>query len=417
MSKDIIYRNRNHVFVALCFIFLGAYTEVGLSVGGGYIPSFFTILFCGISYLLIRPPIYLRDLRLLFFFMLFVFASALLAPNYNDINSRFVGVLQISIAFAVFVATFKVLTHIGPDFMARFLLWMLRLLVILTITEYFGLTTEISDSVRSIIYASSNYGLYQADARDLSFGTSIRPKVFTTEPSLVAIGFFILVVGVVASSKSLMLLIEVAIYIFLQYYFLNSPIVLLSLVAFVWVLSNRYGMIVYGLSFILLMPFLYVLGDVAFERMERLSIANIIDAFVSYDLKHVSSEMLRLVFPYIAVLDVFNVNPFTGLGISGKRSLELYSTITPDYVIAFGNNAFATIFIYFGLIGVVCLFSIMYFYLRAYVVSFTILLGVVFLFMQTMGGFETVRFWVYLAFLVSFFATKGSDSRHTRFHN
>jgi len=395
-------KNAFLVYGAIAILFIGAYTEIGFSIGGGYIPSFFSILFCCFAYYIIKPPFLVRDVRWMTYWGLFLLLSSLLAPNFSDIGSRFIGVLQAFIAFLTFIVTIRILAFAGTDVLSKFSIWMLRIIFLLTVAEYLGITTELSEYFRQVVYINSNYSLYDADFRDLGMGSSIRPKVFTTEPSLVAIGFFVLVVGVSSSVKSFIILFEAVIYIFLQYYILNSPIVLLSLLAFLWIVSYRFGFVAYGFVIMLSVAVFVFYGDVINERVQRFSFDNILGSHVAYDVENEKSERLRLVYPYMAVMDVFNVNPFTGLGISGKRSLELYSTVSPVYQIAFGNNAFATVFIYFGIGGAIVFFGIMYLFLKPFFVNWLVAGVVVFMFMQTMGGFETVRFWIYLGFVFYF---------------
>lgn len=396
-------------------LFVAAYTEIGLTIGGVFIPSFFSILIVFCVLFVVKNYVRPRDVLYFFCAVLFFFISAVLAPNYDDFGSRLTGVVQFSVAIFTFFVSFRFFLAFGKDKSVFVFFWLIRFLVVLTFLEYVGLLTDFSDSFRSLVYTGSNYTIYDADLRDISLGNSIRPKVFTSEPSLVAIGFFVLMVSLLSNVTSKVAIAELFLLAIFQYYILNSPIVLLGILVSVFVLCNRaFGFVSVIAVAAVLFSALFLFSDFLGDRLSRLSLDYVANNHVSYDVENEKSERLRLYYPYRALVDVFEVNPYTGLGVSGKRSLEKYSTVTPIYQIAFGNNAFATIFIYFGIVGGLFFIYFLWRYVSLYVKTPILFFLVVFSYMQTLGGFETVRMWMYISFIVAFLSFDNSSTRTER---
>lgn len=390
-------------YFILSLLFFTVYTEVGIRLAGVYVPSFFPLVACFAVYFTYFKQFKIRDLQFLFLIFVYLFISSIAAPNYQDINSRFLGVLQMGVAIAAFVAYLRILVNVPQNVAVKFYIYTLRAILFLTVLEFYGITTSLSDDFRNIAYLDSNYKLYIADERDFNMGDFLRPKVFTTEPSLVAVGFFIALASVLGMVKDTKTYVELFFYLVLEYLFLNSPIIIIGFIflAFSVVRRNKFNVVTVS---IVLFAVLLTAGGALMERLERFSPDRLSQTTVGDDYVQEKSERLRMVYPYLSIIDVMNANPFTGFGVSGKRSLEEYSSFTKSYQIAFGNNAFASLFIYFGLVGFLTFSLLIVNYLRVFNIDWLGWIMAVILFMQTMGGLETVRLWMYLAILTAAFS-------------
>lgn len=386
-------------------VFINTYLELPLGLGGAsYIPSFFLLLSVFFGWVYLKDDVEKIDYSYVFWMFVFSIFSAFLAPNYSDLDSRLFGALQMATSSITFVVVLNLLQNFSRERLEQVFIWILRTLFVLTILEYLGVISGLSDAFRNSVYQAGGYVAYDGDVRDLTLGDSVRPKVFSSEPSLLAIGIFISAICASWARKSTRIALESIVIICIEYLMLNSPILLLvpvCLVAafefrkvFVWLVIVALA----GAMFLISFGNAIDLG----ERLERFSPDVIFSTDTAVDVDNEKSERLRLVYPYISAVDSLGVNIISGLGVSGKRSLAIYSSISPLYEIAMGNNAFASIFIFFGLVGgALFIYGVTIFVKLKTGSGFNLGFAlVVFCFMQTMGALESARFWAYLAMLV-----------------
>lgn len=401
-----------YLAMVFVFIFINTYLELPLGLGASsYIPSFFLLLSVALAWFSVRRHLEGLDYRYIFWIFVFCVFSAFLAPNYSDLDSRFFGVLQMLTSSLTFVVVFSFLRNLNEEYRGTIFLWVVRILVFLTFLEYVGLTTSISDSFRNAVYGAGGYVAYDGDVRDLMLGDFIRPKVFSSEPSLVAIGFFVSAIGSAWALRENRIIIELVVLTAVEYYLLNSPILFLVPVCIFPVFKARN--IYVFISVLLCSGALFIIsfgsGPDFSERFERFSPDVIFSTETALDAENEKSERLRIVYPYISAMDAISVNPISGFGISGKRSLAIYSSISPLYEIAMGNNAFASVFVFFGAFGAIVFFGLIFNYLKSYGSPTFGLLLCCFCFMQTMGALESARFWSYFAMIVA--STLAYDSK------
>lgn len=408
LNEVTLKKANNYLFLVLSFLCLNVFTEVSLPITSSfYIPSFFLLLCIFPMYYLVKSTLLRADYDFVFLMFLFLLVSAVAAPNWEDINSRFNGVLQMTIALLMFVLTIKLLGLFTAVEKERFFIWFARCVVFFTFLEYIDVIKSLSDQFREMAYTGQGYLAYDSDERDLALGGAIRPKVFTAEPSLVAIGFFVSAVCAFYANKSMRVFVEIFILTVIEYYFLNSPIALAAIVCiFPFVIYQRRGGFIGTLVVVMTLLSFSFYGSSFSDRLIRFSPSEIFSTATSFDTANEKSERLRLVYPYIAALDAISVNPISGLGISGKRSLAIYSSVSPIYEIAMGNNAFASIFIFFGVVGSAIFFWIILSYLKVRSGLDLYLLLTIFVFMQTMGALESARLWVYLGLIVGCFGLR-----------
>ena len=96
-------------------------------------------------------------------------------------------------------------------------------------------------------------------------------------------------------------------------------------------------------------------------------------------------------------MDVLQRSPLFGVGISGKEIIESYSRLQIDPKYALGNNVLAALVTYLGLGGAALFGKALFdYWRRAGVGNIALLVVLILALSQTMGGFETPRFWSYV---------------------
>jgi hypothetical protein len=125
----------------------------------------------------------------LFLVLMVYLTSTLLAPNLGLLGKRTTGLLQFAYSLIVAYSLFLTLVAAEVRVLARVLFgFCIAILVGSLLEDYFGFRS-ISDAVRLHIY---DYGIYDADRRDILLYGRIRPKLFTSEPSSLTFMFTLL---------------------------------------------------------------------------------------------------------------------------------------------------------------------------------------------------------------------------------
>jgi len=183
---------------------------------------------------------------------------------------------------------------------------------------------------------------------------------------------------------------------------MGSPIVYLSILITIsilfWLiqskrisLSNRilllFGIIIVSIIILSVM----IQGDVVSKRFNMENFGD--DVGVN------SSDNIRLYLPYTTAIAVIKASPFFGVGISGKRAAVDILNFSYDPSFLVSNNV-AVLLTYFGCVGTAILLYIFYYYMkRTGIRRVWLLYFLWFCLGQTLGGFESPRFWGYLFLL------------------
>jgi hypothetical protein len=115
--------------------------------------------------------------------------STLFASNLSFLGKRTTGFVQLAYSLIVAYSLFLTLVAADARVVARVLFgFCVAILVGSLLEDYFGFRT-VSDAVRLHVY---DYGIYDADRRDILLYGRIRPKVFTSEPSSLTFIFTLL---------------------------------------------------------------------------------------------------------------------------------------------------------------------------------------------------------------------------------
>ena len=328
-----------------------------------------------------------------------------------------------SIVFSYFIFLFFL--RYNPNKVARIFGIVSLLIIIGCILEnYFPPFRTLSNNFRHLFFKKN---VYEADLRDLILFGSVRPRLFTTEPSHVA-KFFILSLFIwftLTMNKKKYILFTLASVAGL--FLIKSPVVVLiyplAFVAEMFLfrdlrffneLKNFYqnGKIkkIYFRIFFILIILVILLALAAFTVLSK-RVEQIIHG---EDL----SFLMRIFAPPWISYEVLKQYPIFGIGITAKELLiSIITNVFKNFgFIVYDINAITNVLwlfiIYYGLGGsLLILFIGKKFLNRVGIYSYSFLVGSILIFSQTMGGYVTIRWWfvVFMFILVNFFRTHHSQ--------
>jgi hypothetical protein len=346
--------------------------------------------------------------------------TAFFSPGIASLGHKLSGVAQTTVAITAGILLVKEMMRLERHTIEKILFWLSMLLLVGTVLEVSGFLGGLSDSFREVVYRQGGYAVYTNEERDLTLAGFNRPKVFTSEPSLLAIGFFVFSTSwlqLVSCMRSWLLFMVATMFML---YLTASPVLLISVLASfcIMFLHPKRGRIVLSRSMVVVLGAVIVFGSFflfsgsLFEQINQ----RLISAGLGAHTYQISSENLRMVFPYLTAVDVLGSSPFFGVGISGKEVIGSFSTLPIDPSDAFGNNNLAALFIYMGFFGAFLFVATFYQYLGRFLSSFHLLMLLILVLglTQTMGGFETPRFWGYVFIFVGVLSVQARANRGTR---
>lgn len=384
------------IFLVFAFA-VAIYTEVPLYLTNTFfIPAFAIVL--SLPFLMIYNWKSIRRCEVTYIIrvVLVLLFSALLSPGSEHLGHKLTGVMQTTVSVSAGLMMFMIMKKIPRQRLKVLFGWLTLMLLVGVTAELLGVLRGASDAFRNLVYSKGGYQVYQATARDIGLAGFQRPSFFVSEPSLVAIGFMVFSCSWLVLSnrfKTLVLLTGMNLVMLLM---VRSPILLISLVVMMSIfLTAGQTMVLYRRALIGLI--------FAGAVLSYLVVANPLGERVTDSLEGASrfersSENIRMVFPYITMRDVLAGSPAWGVGISGKEVVESFTSLPFDLSTILGNNNFAALFTYLGVVGAVLFCAVQFQYLRWVLTLKHIFIYSVFALglSQTMGGFESPRFWGYL---------------------
>lgn len=404
--------------VALMSLLLAIYLEVPLFFTETfYIPGFLTVLSIPILILFNWRIIYKSDALFVIKIIFVLLLSAFFSPEISFLGHKLSGVAQTSVAILAGVLLVKEMGRLERDTVEKIFYWFSLVLLIGTVLEITGFLAGLSDNFREVVYRRGGYGVYSNDERDLLLAGFSRPKFFTSEPSLLAIGFFVFSTSWLLLTVCLKNWLYFLVATGLMLYLTASPTLLISILASFCIiyLYNNEGRKFSGANISILFSVFVMLGLVflSSDGLFNLISERIIAAVEGAETYQISSENLRVIFPYITAVDVLSSSPLFGVGISGKEVVGLFSSLPIDPGYAFGNNNLAALFIYLGLFGSGLFLLSFYQYLGKFLSSHHLIMLVVLVvgMSQMMGGFETPRFWGYVFIFIGVLSVKARTYR------
>jgi hypothetical protein len=399
-------RLRSLLLLLLFILFLiSTYLHVPLALGGSFfIPAFLTTLFLlPLLAILYYNRMYRYELGLLTQVFYLLLLTALLSPGFEYIDQKFLGLLQTVLSLIGGVLLVKLVGDLPRQWVSRALLFMCIVLILGAFLEVTDVLRAASDSFRETVY-SGTYGesgiyVYEADNRDVGITGFPRPKLFTSEPSYLAIGFFVFVNAWLTLAYSNKRLIATCLGTLIMFLLNGSPFLVLSLAVSLTIMlfhETRISRLTFAILavWIMLLSLAYIQPTMVANLVSRMS-----DFYQSLSVENTSSLNQRVLWPYITAFDVLRHCPLFGVGISGKEVVERFSSLPYSSIQVLGHNCFAWLLVYTGFVGATLFFKFFYNYLRSVKVAHILPLTVLLIALANMlGGFETARFWGY-AFL------------------
>jgi hypothetical protein len=385
--------------IALLAAFLvGIYVDVQIYVTSSFvIPSVFMLLIqIPILAVMYHRRIYKYEAAFVGKILLVLLMSVLLSPGFEYLDQKLFGLVQAVAAIIGAVLLLKLLNDLPRHWVARVLLVLSVVLVAGAFLEVIGVLRPISDSFREMAFPEAYF--YEADERDVTITGFPRPKFFTAEPSYLAIGFFAFINSwliLTYSKKRLFVACSVTL---LMFVLTGSPVIVLSLIVSL-IIAQFSEPDFTSLVFIGVLACVAGLGLASTQPQVFTSFLDRFgETYQNLGTSNPTSENLRLVFPYLTLVDVLRGSPFFGVGVAGKELVERYSSLPVDPSAALGNNALAWFFIYLGLVGSLLFirFTLDY-WRRARVGRIALLVVLVLALSQTMAGPETIKFWGYVS--------------------
>lgn len=389
---------------AFVFLLVGYYVEPPLEISRGIvIPAASIVLLLPVLLVAVIGRIESMDVRFLGGAVLVFAVSALLSPGLAEIGQKVLGLAQTVTSLVAGIVLLKVMDSLPQRTISRLLAIGWTLLLVGVVLEIAGPLRPLVNRFGETIYGVGGYEFYSGDLRDLDLVGFARPKFFTSEPSLAAIGFMMLTNSWLCIKPTLrrtaivMTCTVVAIPLF------GSLVLVLSL--FVSMLiggaaTRRFRTILLAGA---LAVIIVIIGASIFPAVARAfqnrGQQGLLAAAAGAGPLELTSENLRLVIPAITTFDVLSHSPLFGVGISGKEVIIQYSTLPfRDFVteVRIGNNL-ALLLIYLGIVGASAYLWLWRWYARRLQLPHVGALLVLALGLsQCMGGFETPRFWGYV---------------------
>lgn len=391
--------------VLLVLFLVSIYLEVRLYITGSiFVPSFFTLLILMpiVSAMYIKR-IYRYEAIFVGQVLVVLSLTALLSPGFAYIDQKLLGLLQTTVSLVGGILLFRLLDDLPKVWVARILLVLSIGLLIGAFLEVAGPLREVSLSFREAAYGGpGDYAVYRNDERDLGITGFPRATVFTAEPSLLAIGFFVFINSWLILAYSGRNLAVACLLTLVMFISSGSPVLIMSIIVSLIVAlfsKVRVGSFLSAIVIICIGTFGITWGQpqVFSNLFERFG-----SSYENIDTQQRTSENERLVYPYVTLVNVITESPFFGVGVSGKEVIERYERLPVDPKVALGNNVLAHFFSYLGLIGSLLFVLVFLEYCRRVGVNrIALLLILLVALSQMLGGFETPRLWGYTFLFVA----------------
>lgn len=384
----------------LLFVLFCIYTEISLDlINDRVLPAFPFIFLIPVLVVWLKKAIKRDDLVLLLDVGIILLASVLFSRGLSYWLAKTVGVIQMMVSMIGGILLFRLTISLRVRLVDRILLIMWVVLLLGAVLEVLGPLRDVSDSFRAWVYNVGGYRVYDNDLRDIALTGNLRPKCFASEPSLLGIGFAVFINGWLLlrpTNKRFWIVIPSSV---MAAVVIGSPVVLvsilMSIVSYInsaWHYRQRWikKLLYVSGGILLLVSTILFQGDALAKRFgaERFGESAGVN----------TSENIRLFLPYQAAITVLGSSPLFGAGISGKEAaheiVDFPFIVEPVHL--FGNNV-AALFMYLGIVGGLSLTYVLRRYMYATGIRrFGLFLFFAFSLGQTMGGFESPRFWGYL---------------------
>lgn len=408
--------NKRLILFLLYLYLIGIYLEIPLKLtNSSYIPGITILIQLPIVYICVKQFITKKDFLFIYKVTLLIVISILFARGIYGFENMSLKVAQFPASIFMGICLLKLSNTLDIESYRKVYYNLTILLFFGTILEYLKVIDGISLTVSNYLYTGTNYTPYDALERDIAMIGWQRPRFFTSEPSLLATGYFVfssiyLIVND-SSKKFTQILIMNIVFIMIS----GSPIAILNLFIslFITSLVLNFRQRIYISASILLLPVavsvIPIFQTTYTKYLNRIGI----ELFETG-----SSIYARFNFPYlIGIPRALEHNLFWGVGYAGKDLMfklsntgySIKSGFSMDYID--GANAFARLFMYLGIFGAIFLIFTLIKYFKTNAKNNSFMFVIFWIsFCQTLGTFETPRFWGYTFMIISAFTIKNRVS-------
>ena len=288
----------------LVLFLLSVYVEVPLYLGDTadslFVPSFFTLLILApVLFLIYHRKIYTYEVIFIVQVALVLALSAVLSPGLIYVNEKVIGLLQTMASITAGLLLLKLLGDLDRRWVEWILAALCALLLVGATLEVAGVLSPASDAFREAAFGRTEAGIYSSDSRDREITGFVRPKFFTTEPSLLAIGFLVFVNSWLVLTYSKKRLVLAGLGTGMMLMLTGSPVVLLSVavsLAIAWFKKPS----LLSLAFIGALVCTASLGFALVQPETFSSLTTRVgDSVENLGTLKTTSENRRIVFPYI----------------------------------------------------------------------------------------------------------------------
>lgn len=411
MQLLIRYLFQNRVFqsVFLFFLFFVVYSELPLPIGGGrIIPGFLLVPFLIMIWPFIRNDIRLKHLYFIAGVGLVAILSCLFHFSAAEPASLVFRLLQFfySLVTGVLIALF--LVKMPVDVFRKVCFFFVMFIVVGCLLERAGIIGPIVNAFHNL-YANTDYFAEVDEFRDLSVTGFVRPRFFTSEPSMVGFGYFAFASGFVILSNSIRLDMVVFFATLLLLVIVGSPTVILTVLFLFFLVIKKlkipvkYVLIVTAALavFIFFVSQLPVVNDI---------VSTLIFRFSDELFEEGTSVYARIYVPYFKTLPVMvQKAPLFGVGYGNHSVLNSYLGYKgelDEFEAQFirGANAFVNYINYLGVLGTFLVLLCIRQFTRLFNRGAWVLVIVFWFFQnQMVGTFATPRSWAYLFIIIAAF--------------
>jgi hypothetical protein len=398
----LVQQHRGTQVVLLILWLVLVYMELPLAVNATQsIPSFPLLVLLPVVVPIVGQSPALRT-SIIFSLVLLLPAviSALFSLGDLGLGAMAVRLSQYAYSLLMACVTLNLVLGVKPGVVRKTLMLICLTMIAGIILERIGLLRPLTAAFRTL-YEGTAFGGEIDALREESLVGFVRPIFFTSEPSLVGMGFFAFGSGFLVVNDRPVLDMMAPIGILMVFVCLGSPAILLALVFWAIVMSVRYKVswAVWGISLgaLGLVGWLVIQSGVAAALWESLVIR-----FQEEIFQEGTSLYSRIYLPFTQTLPLaLQQHPLFGVGYGNHAGVSALfgfrGELDPfENQFIIGSNATANFVTYMGLVGLTLNVAALAWVARqlkakpvALLLAFWLVLG------QTIGTFSPPRFWCY----------------------
>lgn len=378
------------------------YSEIPFILPGNKsLPAFLLLFFLPFIWPLIKSQV--RAKHLLFPIGLTVIAlySVLAKGNLVFLTGSAFKLMQYFYSLCLCMCTYLLVTNVEAVRLRRFLFWFSIAIVVGCYFERIGVLSGITNAYRAI-YRGTNYGGEIDIDREVFISGFVRPYFFTSEPSLVGLGFFGTSTAWAMLNTKPKLDVGMILCGFVLLFILGSPAVFLSPLLIVMIAIVKYKLRVLKIGVAMVALISVVIAGYQLEILNTW-LEPFLFRFSAELMQEGTSMYARIYVPYLITLPkILQTYTWWGVGYGNHGLINeifgySYQLDEDEILFIRGSNAFVNFFTYMGLLGSILTFRMIYWFGKKHQIK-GMFLVFCFLFFagQIIGTFATPRFWCFV---------------------